>query len=219
MSGGRGYLPIFMNMRGAKALVVGGGHVALRKCRELLAVGSQVTVVAPRFRPGLQKLSPVRSVQRSFRPSDLRGVALVVAATDSSEVNLSVAAEARRHRIPVNVVDSPQHSTFIMPAILRRGPITIAVSTGGASPALARNLRDRISREIPPLTGRHASFLHRIRARVLKDVDDPRARKTILNRMADDDVRDMIESGGVRKARVLLDQLIRQAGEPGVKKW
>jgi len=218
MAGGQEYLPIFKKMRGAKALVVGGGGVALRKCRGLLAVDAKVSVVAPHLCPELRKLSSVRSSQRSFRRSDLRGAALVVAATDSLEVNLNVAGEACRLGIPVNVVDSPQHSTFIMPAILRRGPITVAVSTGGASPALARNLRDQIALHLPPQAGRHAAFLARIRSRVLKGVADPRARRKILERMAEDDVRVMIESGGVRNAYALLGELIRQHGKSEGKK-
>ncbi len=212
MAGMREYFPVFLRVRGAKALVVGGGSVALRKCRDLLAAGAVVSAVAPSFCRALRRISSVQLSERRFRASDLRGAALVVAATGSAEVNERVAAEARRRGIPVNVVDRPELSTFIVPAVLRRGPIVVAVSTGGASPALARNLRDRISETISSGFGRHAAFLSRVRPLVLKKISDARHRRRILERLAEDDVREMIERGNSRRARAILREMIREAG-------
>ena len=211
MAEGQGYFPVFLKLRGAKAVVVGGGRVALRKCRDLLAAGARVQAVAPSFCAQLKKLSSVKLCERAFRASDVRGAAVVVAATNSPEVNGRVAAESRRHGIPTNVVDNPKDSTFIVPAVLRRGPVVVAVSTSGASPALARNLRDIIAREVGSGVGRHAAFLSRARAQVLKKVADAKLRRRILERLAEDDVREMIESGGVRRAKALLQELTREA--------
>ena len=192
MGRGQGYFPIFMQLSGARALVVGGGKVALRKCRDLRAVGARVRAVAPSFCAGLKRLSSIECCERPFRARDVCGAAVVVAATDSPKVNERVAQEARKLGIPVNVVDKPALCTFILPAVLRRGPVVIAISTGGASPALARNLRDRISQAIPPRTGAHAAFLAATRGKVLKAIADPARRAAILERLAADDVAEIL---------------------------
>jgi precorrin-2 dehydrogenase/sirohydrochlorin ferrochelatase len=211
MAEGQGYFPVFLKLQGAKAVVVGGGRIALRKCRDLLAAGARVHAVAPDFCAQLKRLSSVKLCERPFHATDVRGAALVIAATDSPEVNARVAAEARRRGIHANVVDNPKDSTFIVPAVLRRGLVVIAVSTSGASPALARNLRDMIGHEIDPGVGRHAAFLRRARAQVLNDIADARARRRILERLAEDDVREMIRSAGLSRAKLLLQELTREA--------
>jgi len=211
----QGYFPIFVQMAGRRALVIGGGRVAYRKCRDLLAVGAKVVAVSPVFCSPLERLSTVDRRERAFRVTDVRGSALVVAATDSREVNERAAAEANRLGIPVNVVDVPDLCTFIVPAVLRRGPVTVAVSTSGASPALARELRNRIDKAVPVRVGPHAAFLQRARAEVVRQVPDPARRRRILERLAAEDVAETIESEGVRPVRAMLKQLIRRADEPG----
>lgn len=201
-------------MSGAPALVVGGGRIALRKCQDLRAAGADVRVVAPQLCTGLKRLSSIQCCERRFRATDVRGVALVVAATDSQAVNEKVAMAARKLGIPVNVVDKPELCTFIVPAVLRRGPVVVAVSTGGASPALARNLRDRISVAVPPRTGAHAAFLAGIRGQVLKEVSNPKRRRAILERLAADDLAEMIELRGLRVTRAMVKKWIRQANRP-----
>ena len=209
----RGYFPIFLRVSGSKALVVGGGRVALRKCRDLHAAGARVRAVAPLFCVELKRLSSIQRSERRFRATDVRGAALVVAATDSQEVNRRVAAAARQFGIPVNVVDGPELSTFIVPAVLRRGPIVIAVSTGGASPALARRLRDVVSRTVTRQMGRHAAFLARVRGKVLKKVANAERRRAILERLAGADAAAMIESRGLRRANAMVNAWIREANE------
>ena len=141
------YFPAFLDLRRRRCLVVGGGEIGERKTRALLDCGARVTVVSPSLTPGLAALAASgRLVHRArpFRRSDPRGSALAVAATGNPRVDRVVAAAARRWRALVNVVDRPEHCDFIVPAVVRRGELQIAVSTGGRSPAIAREIRRRL---------------------------------------------------------------------------
>jgi uroporphyrin-III C-methyltransferase/precorrin-2 dehydrogenase/sirohydrochlorin ferrochelatase len=142
------YLPIFMNVRGEPCLVVGGGPVAARKAALLRRAGAQVTMTT------------------EFREEELGRYALAIAATGDQDVNCAVAAAARARRIPVNVVDQPELCSFILPSIIERAPLVVAVSSGGASPVLARLLRARLESMIPAAYGRLASLAAEFRARV-----------------------------------------------------
>ena len=138
------YFPAFLDLRGRRCLVVGGGPVGERKIRDLLACGAAVTVVSPTLTDALAALvaeGRLRHRARAFRRTDPRGCIVVVAATGRARVDALVAAEARRRRALVNVVDRPRRCDLIMPSVLRRGDLQIAVSTGGRSPALAREIR------------------------------------------------------------------------------
>jgi len=135
--------PVFLDLAGVPVLVVGGGQVALRKVGGLVGAGATVTVVAPQVVDGIAEVATVEL--RPYVSGDLAGVRLVVTATDDPEVNAQVAADARAAGVFVNSADDPENCTFILPAIARRGPITVAVSTGGISPALASRLRDEIA--------------------------------------------------------------------------
>jgi len=141
------YFAAFLDLRGRRCLVVGGGEIGERKARTLLQSGAQVTVVSPAVTRGLAALATVGRIverRRPFRRSDLRGCALVVAATGDPAVDDTVAALARRARVLVNVVDRPERCDFILPSVLQRGELQIAVSTGGRCPALAREIRRRL---------------------------------------------------------------------------
>jgi precorrin-2 dehydrogenase len=141
------YFAAFLDLRGRRCLVVGGGEIGERKARALLQCGARVTVVSPAVTRGLAALAAVGRVvdrRRTFRRSDLRGCALVVAATGDPSVDAAVAALGRRARVLVNVVDRPELCDFILPSVLQRGELQIAVSTGGRSPALAREIRRRL---------------------------------------------------------------------------
>jgi len=141
------YFAAFLDLRGRRCLVVGGGEIGERKARTLLQSGAQVTVVSPAVTRGLAALATVGRIverRRPFRRSDLRGCALAVAATGDPAVDDTVAALARRARVLVNVVDRPERCDFILPSVLQRGELQIAVSTGGRCPALAREIRRRL---------------------------------------------------------------------------
>ena len=137
--------PIVLELTGVPVLVVGGGTVALRKIEGLLVARAAVTVVAPDVVDAIRAL-PVRIITRAWERRDLDAVRLVVTATDDPAVNAAVAADAQRRGIWVNAADDPANCTFTLPAVARDGPVTVAVSTGGASPALASHLRSEIER-------------------------------------------------------------------------
>lgn len=137
------YYPVYLNLSGKAALVVGAGRVALRKTRGLIEAGARVTVVAPERAEGFESLD-VRWVQRRFRASDVQGHGLVFAATDDRKVNHRVAEAARRAGIPVNVADSREECDFIVPARIRRGDLQLAVSTSGRNPRIAASIRRKI---------------------------------------------------------------------------
>ena len=166
------FLPIFLDVRGQPCLVVGGGDIAARKCALLLRAGARVTVQAPSLSRAFEAdLAAGRITHKPtrFQDGDAADYALLIAATDDDAVNRAVAAAARARRIPVNVVDQPKLCSFIMPSIIERAPVTVAVSSGGASPVLARLLRARLESLIPAGYGRlaqlAAAFRDQVKAR------------------------------------------------------
>lgn len=141
------YFAAFLDLRGRRCLVVGGGEIGERKARALLQCGADVVVVSPVVTRGLAALAAAGRLvdrRRTFRLSDLRGCVLAIAASGDPAVDDAVAARARRARVLVNVVDRPERCDFILPSVLHRGELQIAVSTGGRSPALAREIRRRL---------------------------------------------------------------------------
>jgi len=142
-----GYYPIFVEMRGRKVLLVGGGHVALEKIGKLVESEADVTVVAPELTPEVRAYiedGSARLEERAFRAGDTEGFEVVMIATDDGAINREVADEARSRGIWVNAADDVANCDFILPGVARRGRLAIATSTGGASPALARWLRERM---------------------------------------------------------------------------
>ena len=169
------YYPLMLKVKDEACLVVGGGAVALQKVRGLRRAGADVTVVSPDFSPALRRLR-VRRLRRRFRAGDVAGRVLVIAATDDPGVNRAVYDACRRRSIPVNVVDVPELCTFIVPSILRRGPVVIAVSTSGQSPSLAKALRHRLEAVLPASIGRTALRVGRRRRRILRALPPSPAR-------------------------------------------
>lgn len=144
--------PIVLDLRGRSCLVVGGGPVAERKVEGLLEAGAAVTVVSPRLTPRLRDWigrGHCRYVAREYRSRDVAGRAIVLVATDDDRVTARVQRDARRAGVLVNAADDPARCDFFLPAVLRRGRLTVAVSTGGASPALARAVRDELEGLVP----------------------------------------------------------------------
>ncbi len=163
------YLPIFLHLSGRSCLVVGGGDVARRKVERLLRSGAAVNVVAPQLDATLQELTNaghIRHIDTTFRRHQLQAATLVIAATDDNTVNQEIATAAGEAGIPVNVVDNPALCTFIMPSVIERDPVQIAISTGAASPVLARLLRARLETLIPSAYGRLASLMRDFREKV-----------------------------------------------------
>jgi precorrin-2 dehydrogenase / sirohydrochlorin ferrochelatase len=141
--------PIFLDLSGRRCVVVGGGKVAGRKARKLLQARARVVVISPDIETELESVA-VEVHRRPYREGDLEGAYLAFAATDSREVNAAVAREGRERDIPVNVADRPSDGDFALPSTLRRGGLQVAVSTGGASPNLARRIKDELERVFGP---------------------------------------------------------------------
>jgi siroheme synthase-like protein len=160
------YYPVSLKVGGERCLVVGGGDVALRKAKTLARAGALLTVISPELLPGFRALrAAVR--RRAFRAGDVEGHVLAIAATDAPEVNRAVFQACRRRGIPVNVVDVPELCSFIVPSVARRGPVTVAVSTEGLSPSLAKALRERLEEVLPASLGGLARRLGARRRKIL----------------------------------------------------
>ena len=141
------YYPVFLDLKARPCVIVGGGEVAERKAEGLLQCQARVTVISPEVTPGIRERSDsgeLRWWAREYSEGDLEGAFLAIAATDQPDVNKVVFEEATRERVILNVVDNAPLCTFIAPAVVRRGDITVALSTGGASPALARKMREAL---------------------------------------------------------------------------
>lgn len=202
------FLPIFMNLQGRDCLLIGGGEVAARKARLLLEAGAVLTVIAPEIGSTLDSLKQQgRLAHRAerFSESQLHGMTLVFAATDDRAVNEAVSRAASARGIPVNVVDQPALCTFVMPSIVDRSPVIVAVSTGGAAPVLARLLRARLETLIPNTYGRLANLVAEFRARVKQHFTHSIERRRFWESVLDGPIAEQVHAGQEARARQLLE--------------
>jgi len=207
------YLPIFLDLKARRCLVVGGGEVAARKAALLASAGAEVVVVAPRLAAGTAELlaaERIRHRERGFRPEDLEGMFVVVAATDDPAVNREVSALCQARGLPVNVVDEPRLCSFIMPSIVDRSPVLVAVSTGGASPVLARLIRARLETLIPTAFGRLARLASDYRDAVKRRFSDPQARRLFWEGVLDGPVAEMVLAGREQAAGRALERALEE---------
>lgn len=213
------YLPIALNIRNQPCLVVGGGDVAARKIQLLLRARAHVTLVAPQLSAAAQALlqsksSVVEHVARAYQASDIQGRVLVIAATDDERVNAQVAADARLLAVPVNVVDRPELCSFTMPSIVDRSPILIAVSTGGASPVLARLLRARLETFVPATFGRLANLLSSLRGEAKARMPDGQRRRRFWEKIVQGPIAELVFAGREDDARQAIQAaLAREEGD------
>ncbi len=141
------YYPVFLNLAGKRCVIIGGGTIAEGKISKLKETGAQVTIISPDATPAIQKMAKQGVVEwtpRKYQPGDLEGAFLGIAATDVRQVNQQIFQEAEHLGVVLNVVDDAELCAFIAPSIVERGPVTVAISTGGTSPALARKLRETL---------------------------------------------------------------------------
>ena len=197
--------------------MVGGGGVAVRKVQGLVEAGAEVRVVAPEC---LKMPEGVTVALRGFEDGDLAGVTLAVAASDDRELNARVAQLARARGVWVNVVDEPGEGDVELPAVVRRGALRIAVSTGGGSPALARRIRERLDAEFGPEWGELAELLGRLRSewepRAIAAGVPPAARRAAWHELLDLPLAELLAAGradeaGVQ-ARAVLERVLAEAG-------
>lgn len=211
------FLPVFLSVRSQPCLVVGGGDVATRKVELLLKAQALVTVISPVLGTALKTLHEAGKfthVAQSFRPEQVGGQRVIIAATDDETVNRAVAMAAQASNIPVNVVDRPELCTFIMPAIIDRSPVIVAVSSGGASPVLARLLRARLESLVPAAYGRLATLVSSFRDKVKARFSSGADRRVFWERVLQGAVAEMAYAGRDDEARAALEKQLAstQAG-------
>ena len=214
------FLPVFFKLEGRPCLVVGGGVVAARRVNLLLKAGGQVTVVAPELCAELAELVASGDIghhPRRFEVDDLEGMCVVIGATDSTEVNAEVSKLAQTRSIPVNVVDNPDLCSFIVPSILDRSPVLVAVSTGGASPVLARQLRTRLETLIPSAYGRLAAMIEEYREPAKQRFGDADARRRFWEEVLEGPISELVFAGREAEARRRIEQaLAKGSAKEGV---
>ncbi|ADQ85215.1 siroheme synthase CysG [Methylovorus sp. MP688] len=206
-------LPIFMNIRQQRCVVIGGGEVAARKVLMLRKAGAAVEVYSPELYPELQTLAEqgdILHIADKFQPPQLDGARLVVAATDDEDVNQAVSQEAQARNIPVNVVDAPALCTFTMPSIVDRSPIVIAISSGGAAPVLARSIRSKIETMVPATYGRLATLAARFRERVKQHFPTTQQRRMFWEEVLHGPIGEQVLAGQELAAEAALVQKLEQ---------
>ncbi|MCC7211624.1 MAG: bifunctional precorrin-2 dehydrogenase/sirohydrochlorin ferrochelatase [Candidatus Brocadia sp.] len=202
------YYPIFLNIQGKKCVVVGGGNVAWRKVCSLKEAGAKVTVVSPDFCPELEGEAGVERIQQKYDTAILKGAALVIASTDDGVVNKKVYRDAIESGILVNVVDKPELCSFIVPASVMRGNLCISISTGGASPALARNIRENLEQHFGEEYNEFTKLLSEMRQQMLSEIKNESIRRDILQRIAEPDILEIVKQKGVPEAKKKIGEII-----------
>jgi len=201
---------LMVDLTGRRCLVVGGGVVAERKVRALLEAGGEVLVVSPALTPGLEALKRegrIVHLARPYQPGDLAGSFLVFGATDDHRVNRRLADEAKAAGVLANMGDSPTSGTFLAPAVLTRGDLVIAISTGGDSPALARKIREDLESVYGEEYAELLNVLERVRERAKREVADQGRRRALLERAVESDLLRVIRTGDVAGVERIVEGL------------
>jgi precorrin-2 dehydrogenase/sirohydrochlorin ferrochelatase len=213
----RTYPICLVGLENRRAVVIGGGKVAARKAQALLESGASVAAISPQFSAEFVRLAEPQArlelVRRPYRAGDLAGAFLVVAATDDPPVNRAVWGEALQRGCLVNVVDDPEHSNFILPAVVQRGEVKVAVTTGGASPALARRLREKLEALIGPEYGDLARLLAELRPEMQRRFAPGEPRLEAALSLVDSDLALILKSDGMEAARRRAMQILTMGEE------
>ncbi len=210
------FLPIFFDIRNKHCLVVGGNEIAARKAALLLQAGAQVTVVAPMLAPAFAELSPQEMLTHQagvFDTNLLQDMTLVISAHEDDAANRAVSEAAKARQIPVNVVDTPALCSFILPSIIDRSPILVAVSSGGASPVLARMLRARLETLIPSAYGRLSTLAGQFRDQVKKRFARSENRRIFWEKVFQGPIAEMMFAGQDQAAHDALEKMLSQETE------
>src|SRR3546814_3182605 len=213
------YFPAFHDLTARRSLVVGGGEAAGRKLRLLLKAGARPLVVAPHVGEEIAGLAEAGSVTwraRPFRVDDIAGCALVISATGLAGIDAAVAAAAQCAGVPVNVVDRPDLSSFITPAIIDRDPLVIGIASGAEAPILARQIRARLESLLPANLGRLARFAGAFRGAVAAQIGDGAQRRRFWERLFDGPIADRVLAGDEVGAREAMLALVNEIGRAHV---
>lgn len=214
------HLPIFMNLRGKRTLLVGDGVMAARKADLLLRSGSDLTVVAPALGSEMLTLKEQYEFKHQTRPlteSDLKGCVLAFGSSENDELNQQLYELAKRAGVPVNISDKTESCDFIMPALVDRAPLTIAISSGGTSPLLVRQLKARFETTIPAAYGKLAEFAGSYRDRIKAAIPNLTQRRRFWETMVDGPVAEHVLSSQMEEAESLMQNLLQEAEKEGDK--
>jgi siroheme synthase-like protein len=205
------FYPIYLNLSGKRAVVIGGGEVAERKIESLLGTEAKVVVISPEITARILVLAAERKIELHRRPyvaGDCDGAVVVFSATDDGGLNRSIFEEAHAAGALINTADQPDLCDFIMPAVVRQGDIAVAISTGGTSPGLAARLRARIAQLIGPEYARLAGLLSAARPEIRRRLPDPSARKALQYRILDSDIMKYLKQNDMEGAQRRLREII-----------
>lgn len=209
-----GFYPLYLNIKGKKCVIVGGGKVAYRKACSLRDAGADVTVISPETCPEMVNEKGITLVKDIYNERSLDGALLVIAATDDEVVNRRVSLDAGKRNIIVNVVDRPELCSFIVPSTIKRGGLCISISTSGASPALAKNIRKELEDIFGPEYGEYIDLLTKMRIVALSEVKDDARRRKILQRLAERDMLEIVKTKGVEEAEARMRKIISEGRIP-----
>ncbi|MCK5477578.1 MAG: NAD-binding protein, partial [Methylococcales bacterium] len=208
------YFPLFIKLKQQNCLVIGAGEVATRKIELLARAGAVITVIAIEISPAIASMQQTHKLilkQKAFEKEDIKEFRLVVSATNNTETNQLVADTATELNIPINVVDNPALCSFIFPAIIDRSPIIAAISSGGASPVLARLLRAKIESTIPSAYGQLAHLAEKFRSHVKTQIKEPAQRRIFWENVLQGRIAELVFSGKKQEAENQLIELISNA--------
>ncbi|MFN3479390.1 MAG: bifunctional precorrin-2 dehydrogenase/sirohydrochlorin ferrochelatase [Thermodesulfovibrionales bacterium] len=200
----RFYYPIYLDLKGKKCIIVGGGRVAERKCRCLIKNGADVTVISPTITKRLEDYKSkgrIRHLPRLYRRGDIESAFLAIAATDSQEINERVYTEATDKNILLNVVDNPDFCNFIVPSVFERGDLKIAISTSGSSPAIAKRIRKELEALYNREFSKYLNFLKRIRGQIKDKVKNREEREAIFNHLSSPEILRILREKGFRAVK------------------
>lgn len=202
------YYPIFLDVKGRDCLVVGGGEVGTRKAMGLYRSGARVRVISKTFSQKLETMSDICLASKSYEPSDLATAFLVFAATDNKDLNQQVREDATARGILCNVADAPDRSDFILPSVVERGDLVCAVSTSGASPALAKKIRKDLEQMLGPEYKDFLLLMANTRKKLLEEGHDPSTHKKIFTALVEKKIPELIAANDQTRIDSVLLELL-----------
>lgn len=203
------YYPAFLDLKDKECVVVGGGKIAERKVSSLIGSGATIKVISPALTNNLKKYKKkglIKHIERKYKKGDLKNAFLVIAATSDSELNKKIASEAN---YLVNVVDMPQLSNFIVPSVIKNGPLKIAISTSGSSPAMAKTIRKELQELYNKDFGKFLNFLKSLRQDLLKKISDKKKRENLFRKLASEEILKTLRKNGFKEAK---NKIIKEIG-------
>lgn len=205
------YYPVYLDIRNRCCLVVGGGPVALRKAEGLIEAGALVTAVSPQFTDGFADLAEealLETIRRNFRSTDLDGKFLVIGATDNSDLNKKISRDAESRNILCNIADVPEACNFILPSVVRRGDLMLAISTSGKSPAFARHLREQLEKQFGEEYTEFLKLMGAVRKKLLAEQHAPEAHKPLFKALISKGLLEMLREERTDEADNVLREVL-----------